>query len=356
MKVTAVVPSLQPDEKFVGVVDGLIAIGFTDIVLVNDGSSEDHLAPFKEAAKRPGVTVLTHEVNKGKGRAMKTAFQWILDNRPESTGIVAVDGDGQHLPKDVLAVAKAMEKEPEKLWLGVRDFSLPQVPPRSKMGNKMTRALLRFTCGVNVTDTQTGLRAISRELLPLMISIEGERYEYETQQLLDAKRNNVPIGEVVIETVYIDENQTSHYNPFKDSMRILKIIFKYIASSISTTALDWIVFTLLNVLLAKVLPSDAVRILIATYGARIVSNIANYVINAKLVFKSNAPASQTAVRYFILSVVQAAISYGLVLLIETALSASLGAQTIIKMIVDMSLAIASYQFQMRWVFANKKRS
>ena len=104
------------------------------------------------------------------------------------------------------------------------------------------------------------------------------------------------------------------------------------------------------------LPSDAVRILIATYGARIVSNIANYVINAKLVFKSNAPASQTAVRYFILSVVQAAISYGLVLLIETALSASLGAQTIIKMIVDMSLAIASYQFQMRWVFANKKRS
>ena len=98
MKVTAVVPSYEPDEKLIQVVDGLLAEGFDDIVVVNDGSHEGHLQPFAEAAERPGVTVLRHEVNKGKGRAMKTAFAWCVENRPDIDGVVIVDGDNQHRP------------------------------------------------------------------------------------------------------------------------------------------------------------------------------------------------------------------------------------------------------------------
>ena len=154
MKVTAVVPSYEPDEKLIQVVDGLLAEGFDDIVVVNDGSHEGHLQPFAEAAERPGVTVLRHEVNKGKGRAMKTAFAWCVENRPDIDGVVIVDGDNQHRPKDAMAVAEAMCREPDKLWLGV--------------------------------------------------------------------------GEVVIDTVYIDENQTSHFNTVKDSWRIYKLIFRHI--------------------------------------------------------------------------------------------------------------------------------
>ena len=105
MKVTAVVPSYEPDEKLIQVVDGLLAEGFDDIVVVNDGSHEGHLQPFAEAAERPGVTVLQHEVNKGKGRAMKTAFAWCVENRPDIDGVVIVDGDNQHRPKDAMAVA-----------------------------------------------------------------------------------------------------------------------------------------------------------------------------------------------------------------------------------------------------------
>ena len=107
MKVTAVVPSYEPDEKLIQVVDGLLAAGFDDIVVVNDGSHEGHLQPFAEAASRPGVTVLTHEVNRGKGRAMKTAFAWCVENRPDIDGVVVVDGDNQHRPKDAMAVAAA---------------------------------------------------------------------------------------------------------------------------------------------------------------------------------------------------------------------------------------------------------
>ena len=70
MNVTIIVPSLDPDEKLNQVVEGLLAEGFTDIVLVNDGSHADHLQPFEAAAAaHPSeVTVLTHEVNRGKGR------------------------------------------------------------------------------------------------------------------------------------------------------------------------------------------------------------------------------------------------------------------------------------------------
>ena len=211
MKVTAVVPSYEPDEKLIQVVDGLLAAGFDDIVVVNDGSHEGHLPPFAEAASRPGVTVLTHEVNRGKGRAMKTAFAWCAENRPDIDGVVVVDGDNQHRPKDAMAVAEAMCREPDKLWLGVRDFSLKQVPLRSKLGNKITRSFMKLACGVGV-----------------MCSIDGERYEYETQMLLSLKGAGLGVGEVVIDTVYIDENQTSHFNTVKDSWRIYRLIFRHI--------------------------------------------------------------------------------------------------------------------------------
>jgi len=227
MNVTIVVPSLDPDEKLNQVVDGLLAEGFRDIVLVNDGSHDDHLAPFRQAGTHPEVTVLTHEVNRGKGRAMKTAFAWCLEHRPDIDGVITVDGDNQHRPGDVRRCAEAMLEDPGKVWLGVRDFSLEHVPLRSRFGNTVTRTVVKLACGSRITDTQTGLRAIARKHLPLMCRIEGERYEYETQMLLDLHDEKVGIGEVIIDTVYIDENQTSHFNAFRDSWKIYKIIFRH---------------------------------------------------------------------------------------------------------------------------------
>ncbi len=227
MNVTIIVPSLDPDEKLMQVVEGLLAEGFRDIVLVNDGSRADRLEPFRQAAEHPEVTVLTHEVNKGKGRALKTAFAWCIDNRPDIDGVVTVDGDNQHRPADVRKCAQAMTEHPEKVWLGVRDFSLEHVPARSRFGNTVTRSVVKWACGTRITDTQTGLRAIARRHLPLMCRIEGERYEYETQMLLDFRDEGVGIGEVVIDTVYIDENQTSHFNTLKDSWKIYRIIFRH---------------------------------------------------------------------------------------------------------------------------------
>ena len=102
-KISVVLPSLDPDEKLIAVIDGLLEYGFSDIILVNDGSKPENLHYFTDlAAQHPEIHLLHHEVNKGKGAALKNAFRWFLANRPDGYGVVTVDGDNQHHPADCL--------------------------------------------------------------------------------------------------------------------------------------------------------------------------------------------------------------------------------------------------------------
>ena len=360
MNVTIIVPSLDPDEKLCLVVEGLLTEGFRDIVLVNDGSHEDHLWPFEECAKHPEVTVLTHEVNRGKGCALKTAFAWCIQNRPGIDGVVTVDGDNQHRPRDVRACSEAMIRQPDKVWLGVRDFSLEHVPLRSRFGNVLTRGIMKLACGESITDTQTGLRAIAAQHLPLMCDIEGERYEYETQMLLSLRADKIGLGEVIIETVYINENESSHFNALRDSWKIYKIIFrhmfrqmgsflKFAAVSIFCFLLDNGLFTLLNsVVLGRM--ADGGRELGATVGARVVSAVVNFLLNRNVVFRSHGSSGRAAGRYFLLAVVQCGLSALLVYLLSGLFHVSHVMETAVKMPVDCMLFLLSYAVQKKWVF------
>lgn len=366
--VTIILPSLNPDEKMIRTVEGILAEGFTDIVVVDDGSAAEYKEPFATVAAMNGVTVLTHEVNKGKGRAMKTAFSYVAEHRPDSKGVITVDGDGQHLPKDIRACAEAMLAEGNKVVLGVRDFSKPDVPFKSRNGNNITKAVFRIFCGIRISDTQTGLRAIPAQYLPLMGEIAGERYEYETNQLLILKDKGIALHEVVIDTVYIDDNASSHFHPFRDSWRIYKIIFKHIGTSVLAKFLgasiisflvDTILFFLINVGLENAGMGEAdskLRIALATVGARVVSTIVNFCLNRKVVFRSNDSVGGTLVRYYILAVCQMTASLLLVhLFAERVLGLGAGVlESIVKFAVDMCLFVISYQVQKRWVFANRK--
>lgn len=364
MKVTVIVPSLNPDGKMVNTVKGIIADGFDDVVVVNDGSGPEYLSFFEEVAKLPEVTVLTHEVNKGKGRAMKTAFEYILENRKDILGVITVDADGQHLPKDMRACAEAMEKQPGKVILGVRDFSQPQVPFKSRFGNNITKAVFRLACGIRISDTQTGLRAIPYKHLPVMIAIEGDRYEYETNQLLVMKKKGIDFDEVIIDTVYIDDNASSHFHPFRDSMRIYGIILKHVGTSVLAKFLgasflcfliDTVLFYFLNTGLQRAGmegESGQLRIALATIGARVVSTVTNYCLNRKVVFKNTGSAGRTLVRYYILAICQMTVSFTAVHLIAEGLfSMKAGIlESIVKFCVDMCLCIVSFIIQKHWVF------
>ena len=138
--VTVVLPSLNPDEKLQKTVASLLAAGFTDLVLVNDGSREDTLRFFPKEDEH--ITVLRHEVNRGKGAALKTAFRYVLEHRPDSPGVVTADGDGQHRAEDVRRCAEAMiaDGDARKIVFGCRDFSLPHVPHHLRRISHFLRA------------------------------------------------------------------------------------------------------------------------------------------------------------------------------------------------------------------------
>lgn len=225
-RLAIVLPSLDPDYKFNAVVKGLVEDGFQHIVIVDDGSNAQHQEPFRLAEAYSVCRVLHHGVNKGKGRALKTAFRCVLDELPEVEGVVTIDGDGQHLLEDIVKCGERMLELGDEVVLGCRDFDQPGVPPRSVAGNKSTSRLFRLFYGIRLSDTQTGLRAIPRQYLGRMIAMEGERFEYETNMLLMMKRQGIRFVEQPIATVYDPEDYSSHYNAVKDSWKIFKVMFK----------------------------------------------------------------------------------------------------------------------------------
>lgn len=359
-KVSIIIPSLNPDEKLMEVVNGLIAAGFKDIVIVNDGSDDEHKGPFIEAERKPECVVLVHEVNKGKGRGLKTAFSYVLNNRKDSLGVITVDGDNQHQVKDIEACMNKMIELKNHVVLGCRDFSGDDVPARSKFGNNMTKNVFKYLCGLNISDTQTGLRGIPREYLEDFIGLSGERFEYETNMLLELKEQDIPYTEVKINTVYIEENATSHFNPLVDSIKIYKVIFKFMLSSVGSCILDLLMFTLLLFLLNKTSADGNVAIfghrlggtiLIATIGARIVSSIFNFTMNKKAVFKNKTSLRGTLFRYYVLCIIQMSLSAGAVAGLAMLLRVhSSILTTVIKAVVDTLLFMVSFPIQRKWVF------
>lgn len=366
-KISIIIPSLNPDEKLCKTVNSLLEIGFTDIVCVNDGSRADCLSFFPKESQN--VTVLTHEVNRGKGTALKTAFAYIKENRPESLGAVTVDGDGQHAANDVLNCALEMVEKSDSIILGCRDFTEPQVPKKSRFGNKITSAVFKLLCGMKISDTQTGLRAFPAKYYTDMLEISGDRFEYETNMLLEMKARKIHFSEVKIETVYIEENRTSHFRPFKDSFRIYSLILKFTIgqfvkfsiSSILSFAVDLFLFSAFLLLLKNLLSLDleikSHTVTLVTFFskavARVFSSLLNYAINRKLVFPSDMPIKESIVKYYGLAIPLLFVSSILTSAISNLhIFTTVFSFTLLASIVDFVLFFVNYYVQKKWVFKN----
>lgn len=376
-KVSVVLPSYKPDEKLISCVDGLEAAGFDDIIVVDDGGGSQYRQIFDVLRERAACTVLVHPENRGKGAALKTAFKWYLENR-SGAGVVTADGDGQHLPADVMACADKMVQD-EMIVLGVRDFSKPDVPERSRKGNAITSGVFRLFVRMNVSDTQTGLRAFPTQVLDTMCRVSGDRYEYETNMLLCMKKDGLPFEEVEISTVYINENETSHFRPVRDSARIYGLIIKYLLSAcflkfVGSSLLCYLIDTAIFAgLYSALMPlfsrqtgalSDLIHTACAFFGARLASSLVNFFLNSRI-FRSTVSVKKAMLRYYLLAVSILIVGSGAVYLINMGLShmpavsswmasGGDGAQTLIhslvKLPVDLGLFLAGYNIQRKYVF------
>lgn len=335
------IPALNPDEKLVQLTEAVFAQGFKRIVVIDDGSDAE-CADFFRQAEEKGCVVARHEKNRGKGAALKTGIQTAIRNYGEGSSYITADADGQHLPEDMLKIAESLERYPDSLILGTRDFKSSNVPWRSRLGNRITSVFFRLTSGMSCPDTQTGLRGIPAALEKFALSVEGDRYEYEMNFLTDAARK-VPFRFVPIQTVYLDGNSASHFRTVVDSALVYGRFLRFIGASLIGAATDFIAFYLLSVII--LLPQTP-KIFLATALARILSGTVNYLLNRFWSFQSRQPAGKEILRYCILFICQMGASAGLVSLL-TLLPIPVVAA---KLIVDICLFIVSFAVQKNWVF------
>lgn len=222
-----VIPSYEPQEEFIDYAK-TVSESARCVVVVNDGSGEDYDHIFDEISKIDNVAYLKHDKNRGKGCALKTALNHCISEFESDAVIVTADCDGQHAAEDVVKVCKAVLSNDECLVLGSRDFNLSNIPPKSQLGNTIFRKAYKWFYGMNVYDTQTGLRGFSISLASEFATVHGDKFEYEMSVLIYAKKNDIRILEVPIKTIYPDDPQdhVTHYKPIKDSLKIFGVVLK----------------------------------------------------------------------------------------------------------------------------------
>lgn len=356
--IAIIIPALDPDHRMVDLVRGLHGSGYANIILVDDGSLFTNRKYFKECKERYGCRIIRHVVNFGKGMALKSAFNHILENRPDIAGAVTVDCDGQHVLSDIDTCARLTHENPDKLILGCRQFDDPSIPWRSRFGNKVTRQIIHLLCGIRVSDTQTGLRGLPTPLIAnYFANTKGERFEYEMNMLIAARDHQIPVEEFPIETIYLQGNEGSHFNPFLDSIRIYKVFLKFMLSSLSSFAIDIALFYLLGFLLRPIIPDNVLIFRNAAFGgslltllrtviSRLASSLYNFFMNKNQVFQNDSKSPWIIVKYYSLCIVQLLFSWILV----DHMFGFITYRTVRKCIIDTLLFVVSFQIQREWVF------
>ncbi len=341
------IPAYQPDERLIELITDLKKLEFERILIINDGSDSTYDSIFLQATSF-GCEIITHDSNLGKGAAIKTGIRAGYELFLDAQGCITCDADGQHLPDDIKKVSDMLLEHDHELILGTRQLSKKNTPKMNRFGNWFSSVYFKSITGIACPDTQTGLRGIPKSLNAIALSIPFNRYDYEMEFLFQAARENKHLVMIPIETVYLDENASSHFRPIVDSIRIYKQPIRFLIVSVSSAILDLSIFTLL-VFLLKTSIFDV--ILIGTLVARLISGMFNFMLNRIWSFQSFSPIRKQFIKYLALYVT----IFGLSVLFVYLLSFISVHLTMIKIFVDGTLFMLSYVIQKIWVFRNQTK-
>jgi len=338
------IPAFEPDGRLTTLVAALH--DDAPIIVIDDGSGPMYAEVF-DAAEKLGAIVIRFAFNRGKAAALREGFAWLEQHAP-GHDVVCADSDGQHTPHDIRRVAHELERrvrrgEPDGIVLGARKF-IGNVPLRSRVGNRITTALVRMVTGTRITDTQTGLRGYPHGLLPWARAVPSERFAYELRLLLEASRDGLHITEVPIRTVYLDDNASSHFRPIIDSLQVMAPLLLFGASSLVSFVIDAVAMLTLNALTGS--------LALAVIGARLLSSGVNFTLNRHRVFRSRGRVRPQILRYALLALVLLAASYSALQALTT-----LGVALLVaKISSDFVLWLTSFGLQRTVVFGQRRES
>ena len=342
-KAVLLIPAYKPSAELPGLVSRVRELDKGEsigaVVVVNDGSDASFDPIFDALLDVDGVVVVSHAINLGKGAALKTGFNHALVTWRHAAGIVTADADGQHAPEDIVRVAQALMETPGDIVLGVRQFR--EIPLRSLVGNRISRLVFRVFAGFRLSDTQTGLRGWPKAycLEALRITLNGYDFELESLMKKSASRR---LREVPIQTIYLDGNQSSHFNPIRDSMRISFVFLRYCGSSALADTVDYLVFMLML--------QWSQSIGWAQFAARVAAVTVAFVVARNLVFQSRTNWVRSLVKYLLLVATMGVVSYSMIQLLHVRLGVGV---LIAKVLSEGILFLGNFAIQRDFIFSKK---
>lgn len=186
-----------------------------NVLVVDDGSTDGDML---DLVKGTGITVLRHHENRGKGKALLTALDFV--SKKNAAWMITIDGDGQHKPEDLLKFFPLMKEDCDSLIIGCRDFTRPNVPGKSKFGREFANFWLRIETGVFIRDCQSGFRAYPVAHFSAL-KLSGKHYDFETEALARAAWAGLNLKMTDIDVYYPEpEKRVSHFRPLMDNLRI----------------------------------------------------------------------------------------------------------------------------------------
>lgn len=338
-----VIPAYQPDKALLKTVSDLLkdkygsvySSQYPKILIVNDGStSPESLRIFSVLAAMSGVELINHDKNMGKGAALKSAIKYAESKNVPF--IVTADADGQHLPEDIIKIAK-YDLDYNGLVLGVREFG-KGVPFRSRLGNQVTKLVFRIFSGFWIADTQTGLRRIPNNLYKKYLKIPVNGYDFEFEALWQTARSG-NINQIAINTVYEANNPSSHFRPLIDSAKIYFVFLRSIYVALCVTVLDITIFSI------------SVGLGVSTFSAIITSRgialVIYFYLARTFVFKSSGNKVVEFIKFLLLVLTNAVLLTPFIIYVSDSTGA---AKTLSYMIGSLLLYLFNFILQKTVIF------
>jgi glycosyltransferase involved in cell wall biosynthesis len=218
MTTLVVIPCKDLESEVGEVVRGVLGLNLgLDVVVINDGSTDGTSA----AAEAAGAHVLEHEVNLGKGAALKTGFEYAIAKGYDA--VVTMDGDGQHDPSAIPDFLNTLDKCDADIIVGTRMHAVGEMPKLRIWTNRTTSRIVSLITRQNIPDSQSGYRLIRvRVLRDIVKSFVTTRYDTESELLIRAARRGYRTAAVAITSIYT--GTVSHINPIVDTLRFVRLI------------------------------------------------------------------------------------------------------------------------------------
>ena len=211
-RVLVVVPAFNAERTVGAVVRGCRGM-IDEVLVIDDGSVDGTAAEAIDA----GARVVSHAANRGKGAALKTGFAFAVQRGYDA--VITLDADGQHLPREIPKFLTARAETRADLIIGGRAHLFDQMVPRRRLATRFSAWSIARCSKTNVTDSQSGFRLYSRELL-LKARLRSDGFDMESEVIVRAGCDGFKVITIPIDLGFVDGLSTSHYKPVADSLRI----------------------------------------------------------------------------------------------------------------------------------------